>query len=162
MSRALDRFVDAARARGIDPRTRRFPEGTKTAEDAARAIGCDVGQIVKSLVFMADDRPVLALASGSNRVDESRLAAAAGAAAARRATPEEARLATGFAVGGTPPFNVEPRRLDVFIDETLMRFDALWAGAGAPDVVFELTPSELVRISGGVVTAFARSSEDAS
>jgi len=78
VSGAVDRFTDAARARGLEPQTRRFPEGTKTADDAARAIGCDVGQIVKSLVFMADDRPVLALTSGSYRVDDAKLAAATG------------------------------------------------------------------------------------
>ena len=104
VSGALDRFTEAARALGLQPEVRRFPEGTKTAVDAANAIGCDVGQIVKSLVFMAGEEPVLALTSGSNRVDEGKLAAAAGAGSARRATPEEARTATGFAVGGTPPF----------------------------------------------------------
>ena len=104
MSGAIDRFMEAARAEGIEPGVRRFPEGTKTADDAARAIGCDVGQIVKSLVFMADDRPVMAFTSGANRVDERKLAVIVGAQEVRRATPEEARSATGFAVGGTPPF----------------------------------------------------------
>ena len=90
---------------GVEPQIRRFPEGTKTAADAAaQAIGCDVAQIVKSLVFMADGRPVIAFTSGANRVDPSKLARVAGASEARRATPEEARAATGFAVGGTPPF----------------------------------------------------------
>jgi prolyl-tRNA editing enzyme YbaK/EbsC (Cys-tRNA(Pro) deacylase) len=104
MSDAMQRFTEAATVLGLQPQPRRFPAGTKTADDAAKAIGCDVGQIVKSLVFMAGDRPVLALTSGSNRVDESKLASAAGADAVRRATPDEARAATGFAVGGTPPF----------------------------------------------------------
>lgn len=150
----MDRFADAARARGLDPETRRFPEGTKTADDAARAIGCDVGQIVKSLVFMADDRPVLALTSGSNRVDEAKLAAAGGAGSVRRATPEEARSATGFAVGGTPPFGL-PEPVRTFVDETLLAFAEVWAAAGTPDSVFPMTPDDLVRMSGAIVIDLA-------
>ena len=154
MSGAIDRFAEAARAQGLTPEARRFPEGTKTAEDAARAIGCDVGQIVKSLVFMADGRAVLALTSGSNRVDESKLAAAADAAEVRRATPAEARGATGFAVGGTPPFGfADPVR--TFVDETLLAFDEVWAAAGTPDSVFPIDPAELVRLSEGDLAEFA-------
>ena len=91
MSGAIDRFVEAARVEGIEPAVRRFPEGTKTADAAARAIGCEVGQIVKSLVFMADDRPVMAFTSGANRVDEGKLADIVGAATVRRATPDSSR-----------------------------------------------------------------------
>ncbi len=91
MSRGVDRFVESARALGLTPNVRRFPQGTKTAADAAAAIGCEVGQIVKSLVFVADGRPVIALTSGSNRVDPARLAAALGAREVRRASPDEAR-----------------------------------------------------------------------
>jgi prolyl-tRNA editing enzyme YbaK/EbsC (Cys-tRNA(Pro) deacylase) len=147
MSGAIDRFVEAARAQGIDPDVRRFPEGTKTAQDAARAIGCDVGQIVKSLVFMADDRAVMAYTSGANRVDVGRLGELVGAGVVRRATPEEAREATGFAVGGTPPFG-HPERLPSVVDEDLLRWDEVWAAAGTPDSVFPLPPSELLRVSG--------------
>jgi prolyl-tRNA editing enzyme YbaK/EbsC (Cys-tRNA(Pro) deacylase) len=154
VSGALGRFLDAARALGLQPETRRFPQGTKTAEDAARAIGCDVGQIVKSLVFMADDRPVLALTSGSNRVDERKLAALAGADIVRRASPEEAREATGFTVGGTPPFGF-PEPVRTFVDETLLTFDRVWAAAGTPDSVFPIDPAELVRSSGGDAAEFA-------
>src|SRR5918999_4927662 len=100
----VSRVVEAAGAHGLAINVRRFPEGTRTAADAARAIGCEVGQIVKSLVFVADDRPVLALVSGANRVDVAKLASAAGARAARRANGDEARAATGFAIGGGPPF----------------------------------------------------------
>src|SRR6185312_5499112 len=100
-----DRFMAAAGALGLQPDVHRFPQGTKTAADAAAAIGCDLGQIVKSLVFTVDGRP--------NRADETRLAALAGGGAARRATPEEAREATGFAVGGTPPFG-HPAPVPVF------------------------------------------------
>lgn len=123
---------------------RRFPEGTRTAEDAARAIGCEVGQIVKSLVFVAGERPVLALTSGSNRVDTGRLATLAGSHSARRATPEEARAATGFAVGGTPPFG-HPQPVATFLDRDLLGYPEIWAAAGAPDAVFRTTPEELRR-----------------
>jgi prolyl-tRNA editing enzyme YbaK/EbsC (Cys-tRNA(Pro) deacylase) len=121
---------------------RRFPQGTRTAEDAARAIGCEVGQIVKSLVFMADDAAVVALTSGANRVDTARLASVAGVASVRRATPDEARSATGFAVGGTPPFgHATPVR--TFLDRDLTGYEEVWAAAGAPDAVFRTTPGEL-------------------
>ena len=154
MSGARDRFVDAARVAGLHPDVRHFPEGTKTAEDAARAIGCDVAQIVKSLVFVADDVPVLALTSGRHRVDQARLAALCGASEVRRATPEEARTATGFAVGGTPPFG-HPAPVLTFVDETLLGLDEVWAAAGTPDSVFPLAPADLVRLSGGTRAAFA-------
>ena len=102
----VSRVADAARGAGLDLEIRRFPEGTRTAEDAARAIGCEVGQIVKSLVFMADERPVVALVSGADRVDTERLAAATGATTTRRATGDEARTATGYAIGGVPAIAV--------------------------------------------------------
>ncbi|HEY3238166.1 MAG TPA: YbaK/EbsC family protein, partial [Acidimicrobiia bacterium] len=104
MAGAVERFRQAARARGLDLDIRTFPEGTQTAEAAASAVACDVAQIVKSLVFVADGQPILVLTSGANRADPERLAALAGASEVRRATPEEAREATGFGIGGTPPF----------------------------------------------------------
>jgi prolyl-tRNA editing enzyme YbaK/EbsC (Cys-tRNA(Pro) deacylase) len=146
VSAALERFLEAAHALGLEPEVRRFPEGTRTAHDAARAIGCDVAQIVKSLVFTADGAPVLALTSGANRVDTDRLATLCGAAEVRRATPEEARAATGFAVGGTPPFG-HPERVRTFVDRDLLGFDEVWAAAGTPDSVFALTSGDLVRVA---------------
>ncbi|HVF08973.1 MAG TPA: YbaK/EbsC family protein [Actinomycetota bacterium] len=150
MTNAIDRFTAAAEALGLHPHVRRFPEGTKTAADAARAIGCNVAQIVKSLVFMADDVAVLVLTAGSNRVDEAKLATAAGAGTVRRATPEEARSATGFAVGGTPPFG-HASRVRAFCDEELLVHDQVWAAAGTPDSVFPATPADLVRLSDATV-----------
>jgi prolyl-tRNA editing enzyme YbaK/EbsC (Cys-tRNA(Pro) deacylase) len=144
VSRASERFLEAARVLGHPIEVRRFPQGTKTAQDAARAIGCDVGQIVKSLVFIAGGRPVLALTSGANRVDTTRLAALVGASEARRASPEEAREATGFAVGGTPPFG-HPERVRTFLDRDLLAFEEVWAAAGTPDSVFRTSPGELQR-----------------
>jgi prolyl-tRNA editing enzyme YbaK/EbsC (Cys-tRNA(Pro) deacylase) len=147
---ALDRFMTAAEDLGIRPQVRRFPQGTKTAADAAAAIGCDLGQIVKSLVFSVDGRPILALTSGVNRADVGRLAALAGGEDVRRATPEEARVATGFAVGGTPPFG-HPAPVPVFVDRDLLQYDEVWAAAGTPDSVFPLTPGDLVRLTNGQV-----------
>ena len=157
MSRAIDRFAEAAQVRDLHPAILRFPQGTKTAIDAARAIGCDVAQIVKSLVFVEEDgRPVLALTSGANRVDIAKLASLAGATTVRRATPDEARAATGFAVGGTPPFgHVEPIR--TYLDRDLLAFDEVWAAAGTPDSVFPIAPGELLRISGAATGSFAGS-----
>ncbi len=153
-SPAIERFRAAAAAVDIDPDVHRFPDGTKTAEDAARAIGCDLAQIVKSLVFMAGTEPVLALTSGRHRVDTDALAALCGAPSIRRATPDEARAATGFAVGGTPPFgHTAPVR--TFVDETLLAFDEVWAAAGTPDAVFPIAPDRLVEASGGSVARFA-------
>jgi prolyl-tRNA editing enzyme YbaK/EbsC (Cys-tRNA(Pro) deacylase) len=148
MPKAVERFEAAARASGVSVEVRRFPEETRTAAEAARAIGCDAGQIVKSLVFVADGEPLLALTSGSNRADPGLLADLLQAREVRRATPEEAREATGFAIGGTPPFG-HPRRLPILVDRDLLRYEIVWAAAGAPDSVFPITPEDLIRASGG-------------
>jgi len=150
MSGAVDRFEEAARARGLRVDVRRFPAGTKTAPDAARAVGCEVGQIVKSLVFMADGEPLLALTSGANRVDVDKLAALAGAREVSRADADEARAATGFAIGGTPPFGF-PRPVQVLMDRDLLAYDEVWAAAGAPDSVFPVAPDELREAAGAEV-----------
>jgi Cys-tRNA(Pro) deacylase len=148
------RVTEAASTAGLRIHVDRFPEGTRTAQDAARAVGCDVAQIVKSLVFMADGRPVVALVSGSNRVDLERLAATLGAEAVRRADGDEARAATGFAIGGVPPFgHADP--VTVVVDRDLMAHGSVWAAAGLPDAVFEIAPSDLVRASGGAVADIA-------
>jgi prolyl-tRNA editing enzyme YbaK/EbsC (Cys-tRNA(Pro) deacylase) len=150
MAGAIERFTETARGFGLEPEVRRFPEGTKTAESAARAVGCAIGQIVKSLVFMADGTPLLALTSGANRADPLRLASLVGTAQVRRADPEEARTATGFAIGGTPPFG-HPRPITVLMDRDLLGYDRLWAAAGTPDAVFPITPAELQRVTGAKV-----------
>lgn len=153
MSKAVDRFLDAARVLGHDVEVRRFPQGTKSAQDAARAIGCRVGQIVKSLVFVADGHAVLALTSGANRVDTARLAALSGAGEVRRADPVEVRATTGFAIGGTPPFG-HPKPVETFLDRDLLAFEEVWAAAGTPDSVFRTTPEELRSTTGAVVADF--------
>src|SRR5213083_3037994 len=126
-----------------------FPEGTRTATDAARAVGCDVGQIVKSLVFIAAGAPVVALVSGTNRLDESRLGSVAGEPVTK-AGAEVARSATGYAIGGVPPFGY-PTDVPVFMDRDLLGYDVVWAAAGRPDSVFEIAPDRLRELSGAVV-----------
>ena len=153
MSDAAGRFSEAAATAGLIPDVRQFPEGTRTAADAARAIGCDVGQIVKSLVFVAGGEPVLALTSGRNRVDTAKLAALCDAPDARKATADEVRAATGYVIGGTPPFG-HPTRLRCFGDPDLMDFDMVWAAGGTADSVFPLDPRELMRLAGGRVAPF--------
>ena len=133
----------------LNTEIRVFPEGTKTAEDAARAIGCPVSAIVKSLVFVVDEEPVLALVPGDLRLDADKLAAAAGGAIARRASLDEVRDATGYAAGGTPPFgHASPVR--VFADPELRRNDPVWAAAGTPTTVFPISISDLDRLAGPV------------
>ena len=150
----VERVVAAARAAGIELEVTRFPEGTRTAVDAARAVGCEVAQIVKSLVFVADDAPVLALVSGANRLDPERLAGAVGATAVRRANGDEARRASGFAIGGVPPFG-HTDGMAVLIDRGLLAQPMVWAAAGLPDAVFPIAPDDLVRASGGRVVDIA-------
>ena len=123
---------------------REFPEGTRTAQDAAAAIGCTVGQIVKSLVFLRDGEPILVLCSGANTVDARRLGL-------DKADANVVRRATGFAIGGVPPYG-HPAPLETLVDEDLLGYDEIWAAAGTPRSVFPLTPGELVERTGGTVT----------
>ena len=153
----ISRIVAAARDAGLDISIERFPEGTRTAADAARAVGCDVAQIVKSLVFMADGSPVVALVSGANRVDLAKLAAALGSDEARRASGDEAREATGFAIGGVPPFGHSASGAAVLVDTDLLAHERVWAAAGLADAVFAIQPHELVRASGGRIADLAES-----
>ena len=153
VSGAVDRFLEAAHERGLDLEIRRFPVGTKTAPDAARAVGCEVGQIVKSLVFMADGRAVLALTSGANRVDVGKLAGLLGASEVHRATADEARRATGFAIGGTPPFGFAGA-VRVLMDGDLLGHEEVWAAAGTPDSVFRIPPQALREAAAAEVADF--------
>ena len=126
-----------------------FPEGTRTAVDAARAVGCELGQIVKSLVFVAGGRPVVALVSGANRLDEKRLSAVAGEPVLK-ADAEVARTATGYSIGGVPPFG-HATDVPVFMDRDLLGYDVVWAAAGRPDSVFEIAPGRLRELSNASV-----------
>lgn len=126
-----------------------FPQGTRTAADAARAVGCEVGQIVKSLVFVAAGLPVVALVSGANRVDERRLGGVAGEPVVK-ADAETARSATGYSIGGVPPFG-HLTEVPVFMDRDLLGYEMVWAAAGRPDSVFEIAPGRLRELSGATV-----------
>ena len=149
------RVADAARELGLDIDVRTFPAGTKTAADAAAAIGVEVGQIVKSLIFAVDGEIVVAYVSGANQLAEKKLAAAAGGAKAGRVDADVVRQATGYPIGGVPPFG-HATALPIFIDEDLLAFDAVWAAAGTWNDVFSLTPDDLVRASGGTVSNLKR------
>ena len=140
---------------GIAIDVRRFSQGTRTAEDAAAAIGCSVAQIVKSLVFTVDGNPVVALISGADRLDTTRLAAVAGGVVAR-ADAHLVRDATGYSIGGVPPFG-HARPLPVYCDRGLLGHDVVWAAAGRPDTVFPIAPARLVELSRATVEALAAS-----
>ncbi len=145
--RNTQRVVDAAREQGVALQIHRSPEGTRTAEDAARAIGCDVAAIAKTIVLQSDGGALLVLTSGSNRVDYAKVATAAATSGVRRANADEARTATGFPIGGTAPWG-HPAPLTVLCDQDLLRFDTVWAAAGTPDTVFPIAPAELLRLAG--------------
>lgn len=150
-----EEFAAAARERyGLDVEVHEFPEGTKTAADAAEAIGCDVAQIASSLVFMAEGEPVVVVTSGANRVSEDRLGAVLDAADVRMAEPEEARDATGWSIGGVPPF-CHDQELRVLIDETLLEHEEVWAAAGTPQGVFPIAPDHLVALADAEPAAVA-------
>ena len=151
---AVDRFTGEAEASGLDIEVQRYPDGTRTAADAAAAGGCKGDQIVKALVFMADGRPVLVLCSGARRVDEDRLAGHLGTEI-RIAGASEVRAATGYAIGGTPPLgHTVPLR--TVVDPHLLDYDEVWAAAGTPDSVFAVDPRALVKATSGAVVAITR------
>ncbi len=155
MHRNVRAVVEAGTALGVDVRPREYTDGTRTAADAALAIGVDLGQIVKSLVFCADGEVVVALVSGENLLDEEKLARAAGAEWASREDADTVREATGFAVGGVPPFgHREPLR--IFVDRDLLQHDELWAAAGTPHCNFPITPNDLLRATGGRICDLAK------
>jgi len=149
------RVTTEARARGLEIVTVRFPEGCKTAVDAANAVGVQVGQIVKSLIFAVDGEVVLAYVSGSNQLDEKKLAAAAGGAKCARVDADTVRSVTGFPIGGVPPFG-HATELRVFIDPDLLQHPEVWAAAGTWHDVFGIEPHKLVEASGGLVTDLKR------
>jgi len=145
----LNRFESWLASTDLSVTVKEFPQGTRTAVDAARAVGCDVGQIVKSLVFVAGGKPVVALVSGANRLDEKRLAAVAGEPVVK-ADADTARTATGYAIGGVPPFG-HATDVPVFMDRELLEHRVVWAAAGRPDSVFEIEPDRLRELSNAVV-----------
>ena len=146
---SVKRVADALKAAGVEAEIRETPAGSRTAEEAAAAVGTSVDRIVKSLVFLADGAPILALVSGSNRLDTDRLGGALGKTLTR-ADANAVRAATGFAIGGVAPLGLATD-LDVLIDRDLLQFDTVWAAAGTPHAVFPIAPDALVQATGGRV-----------
>ncbi len=155
LHRNVQRVVDAGAAIGVAVEPKHFPDGAKTAQDAADAIGVQVGQIVKSLIFGVDGELVLAYVSGSNQLDERKLAHAAGGAKCARVDADAVRNATGYPIGGVPPFG-HTTPLRVFIDPDLLQYDEVWAAAGTWHDVFGIEPHLLVQASAGLVTDLKR------
>ena len=145
----------AAAELGLDIAVVSYPGGTRTALEAAAAIGCDVAQIVKSLIFLVDDTLTLALVSGANQLDEKKLAAAAGGRRIARANADQVREGTGFPIGGVPPFG-HRQTLTVFIDPDLLVFAEVWAAAGTPHTVFGVSPHALLQATGAQPVALKR------
>ena len=140
------RVVDPAAEAGLELAIQRFPEGTRTAQDAAAAIGCDVGAIVKSIVLFSEAGPLLVLTSGANRVDFTLVASTLNVTRVRRADADEARAATGYPIGGTAPWGHQ-QPLPILCDEDLLAYDTVWAAAGTPDTVFPVTPEDILRVT---------------
>jgi len=151
--KSAQKVAARAAAAGLDVKVVEMPASTRTAEEAAAACGCRVGQIVKSLVFRgkSSGRPVLILVSGDNRVDVKRVAGDIGEAI-ERADADWVRAETGFAIGGIPPFGHD-RPLATFMDRALTRYDTVWAAAGTPNCVMALEPTRLAAVTGARIIA---------
>ncbi|MFE7975198.1 YbaK/EbsC family protein [Streptomyces shenzhenensis] len=152
-SGAHPRFAAALDELGLGDlhsRIRRFPDATRTAAEAAAAIGCELSQICKSLIFAADDVPVLVLMDGASRVDVERVRAELGAGTVTRAKAEVVRETTGYAIGGVPPFG-HRTRTRVLADRSLLGHDLVWAAAGTPHTVFPMAPEALIARAGGTL-----------
>ncbi len=147
LSPSAQRVQELLLARGVRARVIEFAESTRTAQEAAERAGCTLGQIVKSLIFMGkvSRKPILVLTSGANRVDEKRLAEYA-AEPVIRADADFVRAVTGFAIGGVPPLG-HAQQMETYLDEDLLQYKTVWAAAGTPNAIFELTPTELQRIT---------------
>ncbi|UCD81825.1 MAG: YbaK/EbsC family protein [Desulfobacterales bacterium] len=153
LSSSAQKVQEALKDFGLTCEVLEMPQTTRTADDAARAVGCRVGQIVKSLVFQGQQThlPILVATSGANRVSEKKLAQFV-AEPILKADADFVRVNTGFAIGGVPPVG-HAQRIKIFIDEDLFQFDQIWAAAGTPRAVFKLTPEELLKITNGQVVS---------
>lgn len=153
LSAGAQKVQDTLATRGFSCQVVELPDSTRTAKEAAQAIGCQVGQIVKSLVFKGKQshKPILVIASGTNRVNEQRLAELVGEPI-EKADANFVRQHTGFAVGGVPPVSLA-ESIETFVDEDLQRYEEIWAAAGTPFAVFCLRPADLQRMTGGRTTS---------
>jgi prolyl-tRNA editing enzyme YbaK/EbsC (Cys-tRNA(Pro) deacylase) len=152
LSSSARKIQDALNSLGMSLDVVELSASTRTAVEAAEAIGCEVGQIVKSLVFKAkrSERPVLVIASGKNRVDEKKIEMLIGESLGK-ADADFVRLHTGFVIGGVPPLG-HTEKLETFIDEDLLEYTEVWAAAGTPNAIFRLNPEDLVKMTGGRLT----------
>jgi len=151
LSSTAQRVQDLLLTRGYPCQVIEHAESTRTSQEAADRAGCTLGQITKSMIFKGktSQKPILVLTSGANRVDEKRISGYAGEPIAR-ADPDFVRAVTGFAIGGVPPIgHIQP--METYLDEDLMQYDTIWAAAGTPNAIFELTPSQLRDMTGGTV-----------
>lgn len=151
LSPTAQKVQAALREAGFGCKVIEFAESTRTAQEAADRVGCALGQIVKSLIFrgVQSGKPILVLTSGANRVDEARISRYAGEPIGR-ADADFVRAVTGFAIGGVPPIG-HTQPMETYLDEDFLQYPSLWAAAGTPNAVFELTPAELQKMSGGKV-----------
>lgn len=153
MAKSIDRVRDYFRANNLDIEIRELPESTRTAQLAADTVGCELGQIVKSLVFILDERDtVLALVAGDRRADPFKIARALRASTVRIANANEVRARTGFAIGGVAPFAHTGDAISAkLLDDSLLRFDTVWAAAGTPHSVFPIDRATLMRLTNAQV-----------
>ncbi len=149
MSSPVERVRQALKAHGLEVEVTEFDQSTATSQQAADTLGVPVATIVKSLIFLAGEQPILVLASGANRVDTEKLARAAGGKV-RRADADRVKAATGYIIGGVPPVG-HAGEIPTYVDADLLRYERLWAAAGSPYAVFPVTPQDLVRITRGQV-----------
>jgi Cys-tRNA(Pro) deacylase len=152
MHASAQKVANAAQALGLDIEIVKFEQTTRSAQEAADAIGCEVAQIVKSLCFVVNGRSVICLVSGANQLDERKLAALAGVGRkkVKRADADTVKAATGFSIGGVPPFG-HKTAVPIYIDDDLMQFDVVWAAAGTPFAVFACAPNDLARVTQGKI-----------
>ena len=150
MASGPERVQAALNELGIDAQVLRLPDSTRTAPEAARAVGCDVGAIAKSLLFMADGEPLLVLCAGDRRVNTARVAELVGAASVKMASVEDVRRVTGYAIGGVPPLG-HPMRVPTLMDAALHRWPLIYCAAGAHDSLFPVDPGRLAEVIGARV-----------
>ena len=153
ISSSASKVQEALIEYGVTSQVVEMPQSTRTADDAARAAGCQVGQIVKSLIFKGKktQQPILVATSGANRVNEKTIANLISEPLAK-ADAEFVREKTGFAIGGIPPVG-HVQQIRIFIDEDLLQYNEIWAAAGTPKAIFKLTPQELQKITRGQVVS---------
>ncbi|OGQ02764.1 MAG: hypothetical protein A2026_01150 [Deltaproteobacteria bacterium RBG_19FT_COMBO_46_12] len=153
LSPSVQKVQDALKALGFSNEVTELQSTTRTSPEAAQTVGCQVGQIAKSIIFRRKqrDQPILVITSGSNRVNEKRIEELISERLGK-ADADYVRKYTGFAIGGVPPVG-HLEKLDIFIDEDLLQYEEIWAAAGSPNAVFKLTPSDLIKMTGGRVVS---------